>query len=141
MTEKIGPDHYRYYAALDESGVHVMCERFIVIGETERCYYVISENSAHLVGKEAGWAHSLVKKRRRRVLKSSHRRYCYPDKMDALKSFAARQRWRISHAQRSMSMTELSLKVVKRQIELGVTDAPMRCGHDDYTSSLRWEDC
>ncbi|MNN05315.1 hypothetical protein D3C81_1180710 [compost metagenome] len=139
--EKKGPDHYRYYAALSEEDVHVKCERFIVIGETERCYYVISENSEHLVGKEADWAQSLVKKRRRRVLKNSHRRYCYPDKMEALQSFAARQRWRISHAQRSTSMAQLSLKVVKRQIELGMTDAPMYCGHDDYTASLNWGDC
>lgn len=138
---KLGPDHYRYYANLSESGVTVRCERFIVVGETPLCYYVISENSAHLVGNSAPWAEAMVKKRRRLVLKNSHRRYCYPDKLDALKSFAARQRWRMSHAQRSMSMAQLSLKMVAGLIEQGVTDAPIRCGHDDYTSSLRWEDC
>lgn len=138
---KIGPDHYRYYAELSESGVTVRCEHFVVIGETERCYYIIRKGMEHHAGRDWSTASAWLKKQRKRVLKSSHRRYCYPDQMDALKSFAARQRWRISHAQRSTSMAELSLKMVNRQIELGVTDAPMHCGHDDYTSSLRWEDC
>ncbi|MNP21495.1 hypothetical protein D3C76_1141150 [compost metagenome] len=94
--EKKGPDHYRYYAALSEEGVHVKCERFIVIGETERCYYVISENSEHLVGKEADWAQSLVKKRTvATAIPTRWRRYSHllPGSAGGSATPSARRQW------------------------------------------------
>jgi hypothetical protein len=95
MPEKIGPDHYRYYATLDEAGVHVNCERFVVIGETERCYYVITDCLSHYAGlRDWKTASPWLKKQRKRVLKAtsaSSRRYCYPSKAHALESFKQRR--------------------------------------------------
>lgn len=142
---KIGPDHYRYFATLDESGVTVRCERFTVIGETERCYYVIRSDYAHLAEIDWSKADPWRKKLRKRVLKdSSGRRYCYPCKMHALQSFRQRQRWRISHAERSLAVAELSLSVVDLAIENLALIAPQdsyKAGQNSYTESLHWADC
>ena len=138
--EKIGPDHYRYYASLDEKGVHVQCERFVVIGETEHCYYVIRDVLAHLANIDWGSASAWRKKQRRLVLKASHgRRYCYPDKARALHSFQKRQKWRVSHAHRSLAIAELSLAAVTPVVESGEQpEEQYSAGQNDYTLSLCW---
>lgn len=142
MTNKIGPDHYRYFATLDENGVHIKCVRFVVIGETERCWYVLPESRAYMLGQS--WAAERVKKLRKRVLKSSHgRRYCYPDKARALDSFARRQRFRLSHVKRSMSIAELAGKEAERLLDAKQLPDENSwyghpCGHASYTASLTW---
>lgn len=141
--DKIGPDHYRYYATLDEEGVHVQCERFVVIGETECCYYVIKESLAHMAGIDWSNASPWRKKLRKRVLKASYgRRYCYPDKRKALHSFQKRQKWRISHANRNLAIAELSLKAIEKIVD---SDHPVpeaiHAGQNDYTRSLSWDLC
>ena len=138
--EKIGPDHYRYYASLDEEGVHVKCERFVVIGETEHCYYVITASMRHLAGIDWRNANPWQKKLRRRVLKRSGRRYCYPDKQEALRSFKIRQRWRLSHAARSTAIAELALAAVTPVVESGEQpEEQYSAGQNDYTRPLCWE--
>ena len=139
--ENIGPDHYRYYASLDEEGVHVQCERFVVIGETEHCYYVIRPGLAHHAGRDWSTASAWLKKQRRLVLTASHgRRYCYPDKARALHSFQKRQKWRVSHAHRSLAIAELSLAAVTPVVESGEQPQEIySAGQNDYTRSLCWE--
>lgn len=142
MTDKLGPDHYRYYATLDETGVRVQCERFIVIGETECCYYVIREGMEHYAGKDWSKASPWLKKLRKRVLKRSYRRYCYPDKAEALASFRSRQKWRIAHAQKNLAIAELALSVVEPVLEQKAEPQDRyKAGQNDYTRSLNWADC
>lgn len=144
MTNKLGPDHYRYYATLDEAGVHVQCERFVVVGETARCWYVITESAAHLADTDWSTASAWRKKLRKRVLKATSaysRRYCYPNKSHALESFRKRQKWRISHARRNLAIAELALSVVEPALEgLALLEPQDRykAGQNDYTRSLSW---
>lgn len=143
---KLGPDHFRYYATLDEDGVHVRCEHFVVVGETECCWYVMKANIAHLASttdwsKASPWR----KKLRKRVLKAtdgSVRRYCYPSKAHALESFRKRQKWRIARAQRNLAIAELALSVVTPALENLATAEPQehyKAGDNDYTRSLCWD--
>jgi hypothetical protein len=141
-TNQLGPDHYRYYATLDPGGVTVSCERFVVIGETECCYYVISSAFAHLADIDWSTASHYRKKLRKRVLKSSYRRYCYPDKAQALASFRSRQKWRIAHASRNLAIAQLSLSVVEPVLEQKIEpEEKYKAGQNEYTRSLSWEDC
>lgn len=141
----IGPDHFRYYATLDENGVHVRCERFVVVGETECCWYVVPDSMAHLASIDWSTASDWRKKLRKRVLKASFgRRYCYPDKAKALHSFQQRQKWRVSHANRNLAIAELALSVVTPALENLATAAPQdtySAGQNDYTRSLSWDLC
>ncbi len=139
---KIGPDHYRYFARLEENGVHICCERFVVVGETPRCYYVAPANYAFLADIDWSGASEHLKKMRKRILKSSGRRYCYPDKQEALNSFKARQRWRLSHAKTSLSIAQLALKGLEEievKKEFPDESRTYNCKHDEHTSSFRWE--
>lgn len=144
---QLGPDHYRYYATLDEDGVHVQCERFVVIGETECCWYVIRESMQHCAGRDWSAASPWLKKQRKRVLKyssASSRRFCYPNKAHALESFKQRQKWRVAHANSSLAIAELSLSVVTPALENLALVAPQdryKAGQNDYTRSLSWDLC
>lgn len=144
MSNKLGPDHYRYYATLDESGVNVRSERFVVIGETECCWYVIRADLAHMADIDWSSASEWRKKLRKRVLKyssASSRRYCYPNKSHALESFRQRQKWRASHANRNLAIASLALSVVTPALEDLATAAPQdsyHAGQNDYTRSLSW---
>lgn len=139
---QLGPDHYRYYASLDPGGVTVRCERFVVIGETECCYYVIKAEYAHFAKIDWSTASTWRKKLRKRVLKQSHRRYCYPDKAEALASFRSRQKWRIAHASKNLAIAELSLSVIEPVLEQKIEpEEKYNAGQNEYTRSLSWEDC
>ena len=139
---KIGPDHYRYEANLDEAGVTVHVQTFVVVGETPRCYYVVRKDYAHWA-KDWKKPPEHLKQHRKRVLKASFgRRYCYPSKAHALDSFKQRQRWRIAHAKLSLALAELSLSVVVPALESLATVAPLDkylAGQNDYTRSLSWD--
>ena len=135
----IGPDHFRYRTSLDEDGVMIICDKFVVIGETKYFYYVVPWNLSGLA-KVAGT--EKLKDIRRRVSKHSSKRYCYPVKKDALHSFSKRQAWRLSHAKMATSQATLALAEVERMIEANFAPeclAPHPCGHDEYTSRIRWE--
>lgn len=144
---KLGPDHYRYYAELSPDGVTVKCERFVVVGETPRCWYVITESAAHLADIDWSTASAWRKKLRKRVLKATSsysRRYCYPSKAHALESFKQRQKWRIAHAKRNLAIAELALSVVEPALEGLALIEPQdryKAGQNEYTRSLSWADC
>lgn len=141
---KIGPDHFRFYADITQQGVIIRQERFVVIGETRRCWYVVRADLAHLADIDWSTASDWRKKLRKRVLKatSAHvRRYCYPDKAHALHSFRQRQEWRIRHATRSLETAKASIEALKKQAEKG-GEIPDRinAGHTEYTATLQWGD-
>lgn len=132
MSAKNWPDHYRYGSYLTPEGVELSCSRFVVVGETPRCYYVISEH-------ESDCSETYIKNHRRRVLKDSHKRFCYPNREEALKSFIERQRWRERHAREALSCATLSSRIAADLLSKG--SAPVEtvtCGQDEYTIGLRW---
>lgn len=83
--------HYRYFNALEADGTKLYCEIFNVIGETPKCYYVIQQYLSNL-------DESFKKKYRKRISKTSVKRYCYPTREEALKSFIARK---VKHIQKA----------------------------------------
>lgn len=142
MTDKIGPDHYRYITIMDEGGVFIHCQRFIVVGETPYYYYVVSDSYyGYLTCMSGDALQAAIKRDRRRVSKDGSRRHCYPDKRLALQSLVARQRHRIHHANRQLSEGKLALAEAERMLEAGHIpgDGLHPCGHDEYTESLVWE--
>ncbi|UUQ65181.1 hypothetical protein NLK61_00575 [Pseudomonas fuscovaginae UPB0736] len=38
------PDHYRYVDEIGPDGVIIACRRFVVVHETEHCYWIVSPN-------------------------------------------------------------------------------------------------
>ncbi|WP_238344638.1 hypothetical protein [Pseudomonas sp. SWRI81] len=40
---KLGPDQYRYVDEMDPQGLEVICKKYVVIGETEQCWYIVEE--------------------------------------------------------------------------------------------------
>lgn len=141
MTDKIGPDHYRYVAGADPDGVEIRCQKFVVVGETPHYYYVVSDFYGHLIhARHQPWAEQRIKRVRKRVSKDGRRRHCCPDKLLALRSFIARQQRRLGHAQMNMSVAKLSLAEAERLLEAGhMPTGSHPCGHDEYTESLVWE--
>lgn len=132
--EQTGPDHFRFYTELGPKGVTIKTERFVVVGETPRCWYVIEDYFLT-------YGLDFIKSKRRRVLKDSHKRYCYPDRDQALLSFMTRQSWRLTHAERAKAQADLSLAAARAIHERG-EDVPdvIECGHNEYTARLRWND-
>ena len=106
----IGPDHFRYVDELDQKGIEVTCKKFVVIGETEHCWYIVDEFHSKLFG--GSQRESLLKKYRKRVLKrgGEHgRRFAYTDKSLALKSYKHRKTWQIRHAQLSLERAKAAI--------------------------------
>ncbi|WP_246883035.1 hypothetical protein [Pseudomonas sp. Tri1] len=84
---KLGPDHYRYVDELDPKGLEVTCKKYVVIGETDQCWYIVDEFHNNLFG--GSQRESLLKQYRKRVLKDGGehgRRFAYTDKSLALRS-------------------------------------------------------
>lgn len=144
FDEKKWPDHYRYVTDIDDRGVSIICRRFVVVGETPCFYYVVSDTYyGYLRCLSDDARNEAIKRNRRRVSKDGSRRYCYPDKVQAMKSFAIRQQRRIGHANLNLSTARLSLAEAERILESGpiLWEGDHPCGHDDYTGSFNWGEC
>lgn len=105
---KIGPDHYRYFDEIGPAGLSVVCERYVVLRESEHCYWITKASNALWAAKwvEAGRKSPMIK----RVLKESHgRRYAYPDKARALDSYKQRKAWQLRHAQLAMERAKAAI--------------------------------
>lgn len=140
---KLGPDHYRLVDDIGPDGVTIRLQRYIVIGETPQCYYVIRDGSHYMTLNTNGWAQDVVKKQRKRVLKSSYKRYCYPEIADALRSYKARKRWQLSHAKLAMARAEAGYAEAERLIAfegLSVESFPHQCEGGEYVKGLNWSD-
>lgn len=140
--EKIGPDHYRYHETLNPDGVNVECRTYIVIAETPACYWVIDKSYAGYVGQDYSFAKDMVKSHRKLVLKSKGwRRFCYPDRKEALESLRHRKRRQLLHLERHTSMANLAIKGIDEALASGAElGDELKCGQDSYTESLNWGD-
>lgn len=79
--KKPGPDHYRYVDEMDPKGLEVTCKKYVVVGETEQCWYIPDELHNNLL--DGSQRESLLKQHRKRVLKDGGehgRRFAYIDK-------------------------------------------------------------
>lgn len=141
MTDKLGPDHYRYVTHVDERGVFIVCQRFVVVGETAYFYYVVNESYHGYLACLSGPARQrAIKQNRKRVSKHGVARHCYPDKRLALNSMVARQRTRIWHANLNLSAAQLAMAEASRLLDAGdLPDNRHLCGHDEFTASITWD--
>ena len=142
-TDKIGPDHYRLVDTIGPGGVTIETRKYAVIGETPHCYYVMPDWLAHHATADDNWSRVLVKRHRRRVLKQSYKRYCYPDIADALRSYKARKRWQLSHAKLAMARAEAGYAEAERLTSFGglsETSFPHQCEGGEYVKCLNWSD-
>lgn len=141
-----GPDHYRFEDSIGPDGVTLHCRRFVVIGETPCCYYVLPEDLAHYAQSGDEWRALTAKKYRKRVLKNSWRRYCYPDVKLALESYRARKSWQTRHAAAAAARAEAghaeALALLGQSEPLSYDDfrKPRLCAGGDYFKGLNWGD-
>lgn len=146
MSEKIGPDHYRFEDRIGPEGVTIHCFRYVVVGETPCCFYIIREGLSHYAGKDFTKVSAHIKKQRKRVLKSSWRRFAYPDLKDAMRSYKARKRWQLSHAAIAESRAAAAHAEATRLVDSDVLSIEsFRDGHlcegGEYIKGLNWSDC
>ena len=99
------PVHYRYVDRHYEfCNVSLEIEKWIPVHETEQTYLLVPEWAVNAEG--------IVRySNPKRVLKNSNKRYCYPCKDLAFKSFKIRKEWQIKHAKRSLSRATEALKL------------------------------
>ena len=145
MMASLGPDHYRFEDEIGPGGVTIHCRRFIVIGETPCCYYVLPENMAGYVHQTSEWAKSWVKEHRKRVLKNSWKRYCYPDLKDAMRSYKARKSWQLKHAALAEARATAAYAEAARLIESDVLCVESfanghQCEGGEYVKGMNWSE-
>lgn len=115
MNEK-GPDHYRFYEELGHNGVSLYCERFVVLKETPRGYWVCKEEWLTFADRHGGGLH---KRHKRFVLKDSLKRHCYPDKMQAYEAYRIRKARHIEHLKNALAKVEQAIACDYRETEDG----------------------
>ncbi|MCO5364774.1 hypothetical protein [Pseudomonas alliivorans] len=137
--QKLGPDHYRYVDELDPKGLEVTCKRYVVIGETEQCWYVVSEFHDSLFG--GSQRESLLKQYRKRVLKDGGehgRRFAYTDKTLALHSYKQRKSWQVRHAQLSLERAQAAIRYFGDTMPEGTTPPDSVVIPCDYIQDMNW---
>lgn len=138
---KLGPDHYRYVDELDPKGLEVTCKKYVVIGETDHCWYIVSEFHINLFG--GSQREALLKQYRKRVLKDGGewgRRFAYTDKALALRSYKARKAWQMKHAQLSMERAKAAIGYFgNHEVESTVPTEAVTIP-SEYIQGLNWED-
>jgi hypothetical protein len=139
---KLGPAHFRYVDELDPKGLEVKCKRYVVIGETDQCWYIVDEFHNNLFG--GSQRESLLKQYRKRVLKDGGehgRRFAYTDKALALRSYKQRKSWQIRHAQLSLERAKAAIAY------FGDTRAESTVPDDslvipcEYIQEMNWSEC
>lgn len=139
---KLGPDHYRYVDDLDPKGLEVTCKKYVVIGETEQCWYIVDEFHNNLFG--GLHRDSLLKKYRKRVLKNGGehgRRFAYTDKALALRSFKARKSWQVRHAELTLERAKAAIAYfddAKTESTVPIDRLVIPC---EYIQSMNWSEC
>lgn len=139
---KLGPDHYRYVDELVPAGLGLKCKKYVVIGETDQCWYIVDEFHNNLFG--GSQRESLLKQYRKRVLKDGGehgRRFAYTDKALALRSYKQRKSWQIRHAQLSLERAKAAIAY------FGDTRAESTVPDDslvipcEYIQEMNWSEC
>lgn len=140
--KKLGPDHYRYVDELDPKGLEVTCKKYVVIGETEQCWYIVDEFHNNLFG--GTHRESLLKKYRKRVLKNGGehgRRFAYTDKALALRSFKARKSWQVRHAELTLERAKAAIAYfgdAKTKSPVPTDRLVIPC---EYIQAMNWSEC
>lgn len=106
MTDNNLPIHYRLRDALDEDGVKVLLDKFKVIKETPKGYWVESTNSLSWIDLKRKKQMKLV----RFVLKDSAKRFCYPSFELALHSYDIRKYRQVQRLKSQLEQAELVYK-------------------------------
>lgn len=133
------PTLYRVYDEIRQQGIELKFQEFTVIGETPLCWYVMRSDRAHMA-QIPGYSEA-VKRMRKRVLKEqAGRRYCYTDKILAMKSYLARKGWQLSHAAMSEARAKAGSLAAKALLESGVIDLPF-IQPSEYIQGLNWDEC
>lgn len=131
------PDHYRYFDEIDPKGLVITCQRYVVVRESERCYWLAISSYESLA--LASIAKGVTPKYAKRVLKDSHRRFAYPDKAEALRSYKKRKEWQMRHAQLSMERAQAAIRYFGNST-VKVTDTPERAvAPSEYIQAMGWD--
>lgn len=111
QKKKLGPDHYRYVDEIGPDGLEVTCITYQVIGETPLCWYIADDYTVTMMnGYQHSWTAEAVKKRRKRVSKDScGKRFAYPDKAHALRSYKIRKSRQLGHAELTLERARAAL--------------------------------
>ncbi|MHB2138314.1 hypothetical protein ACX64L_10215 [Pseudomonas monsensis] len=131
------PDHFRYVDHIGPEGVTIVCRKYVVIRESEHCYWIVPEGSE-------GWARARQTatgktfKDAKRVSKDSWRRFAYPDKERALSSYKAHKRHQLGHAELAFECAKAVLADLK---EIEAINDENLCSGGDYIKQLNWTDC
>jgi hypothetical protein len=135
---KIGPDHYRYRAEGGPDGVTLVCDTFVVVGQTPFYWYVASKyeaDNAHVFGEK--W----LMKQRRKVSKDPSRiQRCYADRKQALHSFQQRKVRHLRHLEYALATAKAAKEKVDELVAAG--EAPIEdtnCGTPEYYEGLNWD--
>lgn len=123
------PVHYRYSDCASKEGVKVKVSRFYPVRETPCFYIVIDEFEKHIQSVTKG-----RKPRTRRVSKDSLRRYCYPSKAEALRSYKKRKETQIRHCEYSLAIAKQALYGLDKLKDN--TDDVIKIGRPDYFDGL-----
>ena len=128
MKECEFPVQYRYIEEVRGEGLYLIEHRYYPTRETACFYFILPEwQWQHL-----GVINYIAKKR---VSKDSWARFCYPSKKDALRSFKARKRSQLRHAQEALNKAAASLEFLDKITV--VDERELKMGRpsfiDDYT--------
>lgn len=135
--EKLGPDHYRYVDDIGPEGVTIRCEKWLVCGETPQCWYVIPEAKNYLVSNSF-YAEAL-KNTRKRILKyAGGKKFCYPTRDEAFKSYRIRKHWQLRHTEHAFQRAKTALAEINR---IDTPPAlPHICEGGDYFKQMNWSE-
>jgi len=105
-AQLVGPRHYRICDSLYGSRVVAVVEAFDVVKETKQGYWVAANYSP-------AWM-DFAELRRKHYLhwvsKTSHKRHCYPDLADAVRSFNRRKEVQVSKLRFQLDRAEIAAK-------------------------------
>lgn len=134
----LGPDHYRYVDEIGPDGLTVSCRRYVVVRESEHCYWICTE-SYELVARQA-IERGRLPKYLKRVLKVSSRRFAYPDKSEALHSYKARKQHQIFHAELALERARAAIGYFGN-LRVPVTETPEETViPNQYIQELNWSE-
>lgn len=139
----LGPDHYRYVDEVSEKGVTIVCQRWVVCGETDACWYVLPEGRQYLMpGATKGHLYEQAfKKARKRILKyEGGRKFCYKTRDEALRSYTIRKRWQLRHTEHAYQRAKTALAELENRLK--GKPAPERlhvCEGGEYFKEMNWE--
>jgi hypothetical protein len=136
-TKPAWPDHFRYIDSIGPEGVTIVCRRYVVIRESEHCYWLVPEGSeSYAMARQE--ATGKVWGNAKRVSKNSWRRFAYPGKEEALSSYKARKRHQLSHAELALERAKAALADIK---DMEAINDQHVCAGGDYIKQLNWVDC